>query len=209
VRRTIQSAVAVALTLSLLACPAFAATPKDTQYIDKADGFSIVIPSKWVLVPRTVAQTRVYAASIKKKQPGLAAAYLNFANNIPTEITAFVFQAFVYEANAVIQPEVLVGVVKTSRVYTAVDLPGVGATYAAELAKNKGAKLSAPRVVTMPAGKAAFITGTIPAGVVSRGLDLFLIPHGKKLYELEFIIDAQYLSQASIFGEIADSFRFV
>jgi hypothetical protein len=74
---------------------------------------------------------------------------------------------------------------------------------------NAGTKLTALRQVTLPAAKAEFVDATVPAGGGLRdGVELYLIPHGRRLYVLSMSIDARYLKQATIFASIADHFAF-
>ena len=88
------------------------------------------------------------------------------------------------------------------------DFPSLGAAFANNLAAQKGAKVTVPKIVTLPAGKAEFIEATIPAGEgLQYGFELYLIPHGKRLYNLTFQIDARYLQQATLFSSIADQFK--
>jgi hypothetical protein len=61
----------------------------------------------------------------------------------------------------------------------------------------------------LPAGPAELVVATIPAGEgLTNGVELYLIPHGKHLYELSFQIDARFLRQAAILASIAQHFRF-
>ena len=67
-----------------------------------------------------------------------------------------------------------------------------------------------PKVITLPAGPAELVVATIPAGEgLTNGVGLYLIPHGKHLYELSFQIDARFLRQAAILTSIAEHFRFL
>ena len=85
--------------------------------------------------------------------------------------------------------------------------PAIGATYANALAGNTGSKIRVPKIVTLPSGKAEYIIGTIPAGSYTNGVELYLIPHGKRLYTLAFQIDARALDSAKLFTSIAQLFR--
>jgi hypothetical protein len=165
-------------------------------------------------VPRSKAAVE---AEIKKLGTGAANAELvatykaviSTASGV-SSLTAYKFQALAWpvDTDTPILTQVSVGIVKTSKVYGKKDLPAIGATYANALAANKGSKIVDPKLIELPAGPAEFIEGTIPAGTgLSNGVELYLIPHGKKLYELSFQIDATLLSSAKIFTAIADAFK--
>jgi len=103
-----------------------------------------------------------------------------------------------------------VQVAKGSKPYTTADLVPAGRTYDSNLAQNKGAKISVPKRISLPAGPAQFITGTVPAGTgLEDGFELYLLIHKGKLYALKFDIDAVALAQAKSFRSIAEHFRFV
>ena len=66
------------------------------------------------------------------------------------------------------------------------------------------------QVLQLPAGPAELIEGTIPAGGgFSNGIELYLIPHGRLLYEISFQVDARLLSQATLFTSIAQHFKLL
>ena len=97
---------------------------------------------------------------------------------------------------------------KTKKALTDKDLPAIGATYANALASQHG--LEDPRAEDR---EAALRQGRVhrsarsPPGSFTNGVELYLIPHGKKLYELAFQIDARALASAKLFTSIAQLFR--
>lgn len=209
-------AVAVGLA-AVIAGTAAAKNQPGTTYVDKSGGYAITVPSAWKLVPRSVADLKAEIASLNKKKTqesaALASTYASILNTPAgrSGLTAYRFQAFDWPTNpdTPILTEVSLGIVKLSRVYTKKDLPAVGAEYANSLAANKGSKIVVPKVVALPAGPAEFIEGAIPAGTgLSNGIELYLIPHGKRLYELSFQVDATLLSKATLFTSMAQAFRF-
>ncbi len=167
-----------------------------------------MIPSTWHLVPRTVAGVKAKAKAVKKTNPGLATAFTNLVTYEPENITGFTLQAFLYSAGAYPEPEVLVNAVKTSKSYGAKDLTTLGDYFANEMSGTKGSKVTVPKTVTLPAAKASLIESTVPDGDVTIGRELYLIPDGKRVFEIEFVIDASYLSKATIFDSIARTFQF-
>lgn len=192
-----------------------AANVKGTTWVDKPGGYAITIPKTWQLIPRTTAQIDTLVAALdKKKQTALAAFYKTI---IATQagksgLKAYRFQAFAWPDSET-QPvpvQVSLGLVKTKTPVTTKGLPAVADVFANQLASNKGAKITVPKIVTLPAGKAEFIEGTIPIGSgIDNGLELYLIPHGKTVYELAFQIEASQLKTATLFTSIARQFRFL
>jgi len=196
-----------------LAAAASAATPTETKWIDKKDGFSIILPPKWYPVPRTTTAVQQTIAQLKKhKKTALANEYGFYLTAFgKTQLKDYVFQAFLDIAPSTdpIYPQVAVQK-DTRRAYKPADLPTAGHAYASALAQHKGAKISAPKRISLPAGPAEFITGTIPAGTgLADGFELYLLIHGGKLYALKFDIDAVALRQATVFRSIATHFRFL
>jgi hypothetical protein len=208
--------LAGAIAFALLAVSgSSAADVKGTRWIDKPGGYSITIPKTWQLIPRTTAQINTLIATLdKKKQTALAAFYKTILATTAGKsgLTAYRFQAFAWP-DSESQPvpiQVSLGLVKTKTPVTTKGLPGVAAIFANQLASNKGSKVTVPKLVTLPAGKAEFIEGTIPiGGGVQNGLELYLIPHGKTVYELAFQIEASQLKTATLFNSIAQQFRFL
>ena len=207
-------AVLVGAFLLLAGAASAATTPTETKWIDKADGFSVILPAKWYPVPRTVtAVTQTIAALKKQKKTDLATAYSFYLTaRGKTELKAYVFQAFYFNGPTMdpVPIDVSIQVVPSKTAYKPADLIAAGKAYANQLASNKGAKITVPALIKLPEGQAEFITGTVPnGGNVSTGLELYLLVHGNRLYALSFKIDAAVLSQAKIFRSIAENFRFV
>lgn len=203
-----------AATALVVCAAALAVNEPSTTYVDTPAGFKITIPRAWQPVPRSLAGVRALIKQLDaKKQTELASVYASIIGTAAgrSELTGFVFQAFLYPPVAPISTDVSLGIVRTTTGYGAKDLPSLGDTFADEFATTKGAKIAAPTVVTLPAGKAAFIEGTEPAagGGLRAGFELYLIPRGKLLYELSFRTDVTLLGKATIFTAIAHLFAFV
>ena len=150
----------------------------------------------------------------KRKQTSLA----NFYSTILASeagrsgIRSYRFQAFDWPGslNQPVPVEVSLGITTSKKAITPRDLPSIGAVFANAFASNKGAKVTAPKTVSLPVGKAELVEATIPiGGGVSNGAKLYLIPHGKTLYELSFQIEASQLNGAKLFTSIANNFKFV
>jgi len=207
-------AAAAAIAVLALASTASAAAPAQTKWIDRKDGFSVILPAKWFPVPRTAAAVNRTIASLKKQKKAALASEYSFYLTAPgrAQLKDYVFQAFLDIAPSTdpIAPQFAVQVTKGAKPYTAADLPAAGRAYASALAQHKGAKISAPKQIKLPSGPAQFVTGTIPAGTgIADGFELYLLIHKGKLYALKFDIDASVLSQAKVFRSIAEHFAWV
>jgi hypothetical protein len=215
-KRALAGGLFVAFATAALVSFAGAATPQtqpSTTWVDKTGHYEITIPNTWQTVPRSVVKIKQLIATYKKKKTtlDLADAYQQILSTSAGKqgLVAYVFQAFDWpqSQDTPIPTEVSVGITNSSKTLTAKDLPGIGATYANELASNPGSKIRVPKIVTLPSGKAEFIIGTIPAGSYTNGVELYLIPHGKKLYTLAFQIDARALASAKLFDSVAHLFK--
>jgi hypothetical protein len=207
--------VAMLAAALLLAAGAAASTmPPASKFNDKANGYSIIVPAKWYPVPRTVAAINQTIAQLKKqKKTDLATAY-SFYLTAPgkAELKAYVFQAFYFNGPTMdpVPIQVSIQIAKGPRPYKASDLTSAGAAYANALKSNNGAKVTAPKRISLHAGPTEFVTGTIPRGSgVTSGFELYLLVHSGKLYVLNFEIDARVLSQAKVFRSIAGHFAFL
>ncbi len=206
----------IAALVAALALPlaASAASPTQTKWVDRRDGFSVILPAKWHAVPRTVAAVQRTIADLKRqKKTALASEYgfyLTAAGK--SQLQAFVFQAFldIAPSRDPIAPQFAIQVTTANRAYTSADLVKAGRAYASSLAQHKGAKISVPKRISLPAGPAQFVTGTVPAAPgLADGFELYLLVHKGKLYALKFDIDARALSQAKVFRSIAAHLAWV
>ena len=205
--------VAGLLATLVLAGAATAATPTQTKWIDRRDGFSIILPAKWFAVPRTVKAVDATIAALKKqKQPDLAKAYSFFLTaNGKAELKAYAFQAFYFNGptSDPVPIEVSIQIVRAKKPYTSANLAAAGKAYANALASTSGAKIAVPSALKLPAGPAELIKGSVPnGGGVRTGVELYLLVHGARLYALSFKIDAAVLSQATVFRSIAEHFAW-
>jgi hypothetical protein len=202
---------------ALLVGSARATNVKGIIIYDKAKGYALTIPASWEPIPRSVAQVKAAIATLneKKSTKSLAKYYQSILSTPDgvSGLTAYRFQAFAWPVGAGASPlptEISLQVAPLPKVLKASDFAALGAAYANNLASQKGAKVTIPKVVKLPAGKAEFIVATVPAGEgLQYGFELYLIPHGKRLYNLTFQIDSRYLSQMTLFKSIADQFKLV
>lgn len=218
VSRALARGLIVGLVLAAtLAGGAAAKNQPGTTYVDQAKGYRITIPRSWELVPRSEAQVKALIATLKKRKSTvpLADTYQSILSSAAgrSGLTAYRFQAFLWpmDGSTPLLTEVSLGIVSPStKVDPKSDLAAIGATYADALAANPGSKVTVPKLVTLPAGPAELVEATIPAGEgLKNGVELYLIPHGKHLYELSFQVDARFLQEATILTSIAQDFRFL
>jgi hypothetical protein len=199
----------------LTATAAGAKNVPGTTYVDQAKGYAITIPKTWQLIPRTQASVKALIAKLrKKKQTALADFYQTILQSQAGRngIKSYRFQAFDWPGslNQPVPVQVSLGITTSKKGITPKDLPSIGALFANAFASNQGAKVTVPRTVTLPVGKAELIEAAIPiGGGVTNGAELYLIPHGKTLYELSFQIEASQLKTATLFTSIAKNFKFV
>jgi hypothetical protein len=207
-----------ALALAALAARgAGAATVPGTTILDKAYGYAITLPKTWQLIPRTPAEVRSLIAALDRQKSAeyhaLASTYkaiLGSATGM-RGLSAYRLQAFAWPPDTAtpLLTEVSLGIVTTSKVYGRADLATAGTEYASALAANAGTKILKTKTLALPAGQAELIEAKVPAGGgLATGVELYLIPHGKRLYELFMQIDSRLLPQATLFTSIAEHFRF-
>lgn len=217
-RTALRSLAAVALLAAALpATSGTAATLPSSTYLDKTGGYEITLPKAWRLIPRSETEIRSLIAELKRTKSDENAALAETYSAIlasPTGLSglsAYRFQAFAWPPDLAtpILTEVSVGIVGDAKSYGRANLAALGDEYASALARNSGARIASPRRVQLPAGAAEFLEGTIPAGGgYVNGVELYLIPHGLHIYELTFQVDASLLAKATLFGAIAQAFRF-
>jgi hypothetical protein len=209
--------LAAVTVCAILAGSASATKVKGIVIYDKAKGYALTIPATWKPIPRTEAQVTATIAALKKKKSTVPLAnYYKAIISTPdgrSGLTAYRFQAFAWPVQPNASPlptEISLQVAPLPKALKASDFPSLGAAFANNLASQKGAKVTVPKLIKLPAGNAELIEATVPAGEgLQYGFMLFLIPHGKRLYNLTFQIDARYLSQAKLFASIAQQFKVV
>jgi hypothetical protein len=211
------AAAALAVAVVGSAGAASAAKVKGTPIVDKAKGYGIVLPATWELIPRSQSQVDALIARLKKTKSTVALAkYYQALVSTPagkTGLTAYRLQAFAWPVPANASPlptELSIQVATLPKALTTADFPSLGSAYASNFTGTKGAKVSKPKTIKLPAGKAEFLEATVPAGEgLTYGYALFLIPHGKTLYNLTFQVDSRELANATLFASIAGSFGFI
>jgi len=206
------------LAVALGAAGASAKNLPGLTYRDAAKGYEITIPAAWKLVPRSKAAVQAQIALLKKAKGSanllLAGIYSSIIAS-PTGLkglTTYRFQALAWppDLSTPLLTEVSLGIVGTSTPEGKANLTALGDEYANALSANAGSKIDEPKTVALPAGNAELVEGTIPAGTgLATGVELYLIPHGKQIYELSFQIDARGLADATLFTAIAKDFAFI
>jgi hypothetical protein len=210
-------ALVVAVSISLLgAGPAGAKNLPSTIYVDKSAGYRITIPSKWQVIPPSVALVKKKVAQLKKqKKTELAAAYSTYISTAAArkELTQFRFRAFLWPMlPSPVPTDVSLSIQSIAKKYKTKDLPAIGASFRKNMA-SPGAKIAQPQLLDLPAGKAVLITGTVPLpkafNGAKTGFTLILLLRPGRLYLLSFRIDSRAAADAKVFTSIATLFRFV
>jgi hypothetical protein len=217
-RRLALLLLLAAAAMSLLAAGTAGAAKNlpSTTYVDKSAGYRITIPTKWQVIPPSLTLVKARIAQLKKqKKTALASVYSSYIGNASarSELEQFRFRAFMYPTlPSPVPTDVSLRIQAVSKNFKAADLPAIGASFAKNMA-SPGAKISKPRLVQLPAGKAILLTGTVPlakefAGA-KTGFTLILLLRPGRLYMLSFRIDSRAAADAKVFGSIAQLFRFV
>jgi hypothetical protein len=217
VRVAVVSLVLLAITGSVFV--ASAAEPKklpSTTYVLKSQGFRITVPETWQVVPPSVPAVKQIVARLKKQKKAQLATF--YSDMISTaagrkELGTFSFRAFKWPTlPSPVPTDVSVTIEKIPTRFKAADLPAIGASFARNVS-SPGAKVETPQMLTLPAGRAAVITGTVPltgtAKGLSTGFSLVLLLRPGRLYILSFRIDSRAAADANVFSSIANLFRFV
>jgi hypothetical protein len=187
-----------------------------TIYVDRGGGYRITIPTKWQVIPPSVALVKKKVAQLKKqKKTALASAYSSYVSTAAAqkELDEFRFRAFLWPSlPSPVPTDVSLRIQPIAKRYTAADLPAIGAAFRNNMA-SPGAKIAQPRLIKLPAGKAVVISGTVPLPKefqgAKTGFTLFLLLRPGRLYLLSFRIDSRAANDAKVFGSIAKLFRFV
>jgi len=209
-------AIAVAIAGSL---PAAGAAPAKNQpstiYVDRSGGYRITVPRTWQIVPPSTTLVKRKIATLKKqKKTALAAAYSDMISTAAgrNELSTFRFRAFHWPLlPSPVPTDVTLSIQPIARKYKEADLPAIGASFAKNL-RTPGAKVAAPQMLKLPAGRAALISGTVPLPKpytgIKTGFSLVLMLRPGKLYMLSFRIDSRAQADAKVFASITNLFRF-
>ena len=215
-RVAFAAALLVVLAGSLLVAGAAPAKNQpSTIYVDQPGGYRITVPRTWQLVKPSVAAVKQTIATLKKqKKTELAAVYSDMVSTAAgrKELSTFRFRAFRWPLlPSPVPTDVTLSIQPIAKKYKEADLPAIGASFAKNL-RSPGAKVAAPQMLKLPAGRAALITGTVPLpkeyGGVKTGFSLVLLLRPGKLYMLSFRIDSRAAADAKVFASITDLFRF-
>jgi len=209
-------AAGTALAALLAAGPAAAKNLPSTTYVDKSAGYRITIPTKWQVVPPSVAAVKAKVAQLKKqKKTQLATAYSDYIStkSARAELAQFRFRAFMWPAlPSPVPTDVSLRIQPVAKTYTAADLPAIAAVFRKQLA-SPGAPVAKTQMLKLPSGRAALLTGTVPLdksfGGAKTGFTLILMLRQGRLYMLSFRIDSRAAKDAKVFASIAQLFRFV
>ena len=216
-RLLVVAALVAAVTASLLvAGPVAAKNLPSTIYVDKSGGYRLTIPTKWQVIPHSLADVKKKVAQLKKqKKADLASVYSSYISTADArkELAEFRFRAFMWPAlPSPVPTDVSLRIQPIAKTYKVADLPAIGASFVENMA-SPGATISKPELLKLPAGSAILITGTVPLPKefqgAKTGFTLILMLRPGRLYMLSFRIDSRAAADAKIFTSIASLFRFV
>jgi len=201
---------------ALIAASAGAKNQPSTTYVDKTAGYRITLPTKWQVIPPSLAAAKQKIAQLKKqKKTDLASVYTSYVGTASArkELSEYRFRAFLWPAlPSPVPTDVSVKIVPVAKTYKVADLPAIGATFAKNMA-TPGAKIDKPQLLKLPAGNAELITGTVPLPAsfqgAKTGFTLIILLRPGRLYLLSFRIDSRAAADAKVFASIASLFRFV
>jgi hypothetical protein len=202
----------LAATMALsLGVSARATAPKTTwaSYTDPTYGMRVSIPKSWNVVPPTVAGVQALVSRLdKKNQAGLAGVYsaLIGSSEARAQLLRYHFQAFDYVPTATQQPDFALAFARTTKALAS-DVAAISASFAASYASEPGATVSKHTVVTLPAGRAAFIQGVErKPGQPPQQVQIYVLGRGTVIYELIFRADVGVPGAAATFKAIANRF---
>ncbi len=175
-------------------------------------GFSITIPKSWFLVPNTVP--RVEADIKRLAEENQAAVAQIYASMIATRqereaLARYRFEAFAFSTLPV-TPTVMVAIDHTTKALTH-DLGAIARSEARSGTANAQWHVADARVVSLPAGPAAYIDGTRPTPRGTVEFADYFVEHGSALYLLSLSADAKAPDIGSLsttFAAIARHFAF-
>jgi hypothetical protein len=188
--------------------------PGLTRWIDTAEGYSIVLPNDWYVIPRNQGAIRQEVASLRAaKNTSLAAAFSSILASPASvaELSKYRFQAFLWPPLASVVPTEVSLQIVANIAYRRAELSAIAETYARSLA-GPGASIEGPSMLRLPAGTCEFIRGSVSnGGGVHTGVELYIFVHDERVYTLSFGIDARFLrtgSVASALRTVAGAFSF-
>lgn len=209
--------VLLGLCLALAVCTSAGAASGWKTHADRKTGFSIDVPSRWQVVPRTPKAVKALAARLRKQGKGKLAdqlAVLAAGKGAAKSLASFRFQAFRWPApKGPITTDVTVKVDAVPPGYRATDLKRVAAGVAKSLRAVHGSTAAAPVKLTVPAGPAWEIRGTLPLGTKTKlrsAYTLVLILGRDRMYELAFRSGvARAKKEAKLYRAIERRFRLL
>ena len=166
--------------------------PRHDRTSTSRGGYAITIPTTWQPIPRTVAQMKTLDRDAEEEEDdrgSRSSTRRSLASpagrSRPHRLPLPGVRLAGERRRTPIPTEVSLGIATLTKTYTdkrsARDRRRLRER---RWRRNKGSKITVPKIVNLPSGKAEFIVGTIPAGSgIENGFELYLIPHGKRLYD--------------------------
>jgi hypothetical protein len=177
---------------------------------DRAGAFTIAVPKSWQIVPVSDAalENRVVRLQ-RQKRLALAAQYASVAASRRGAGT-FRFEAFAWPAPAgPIVPDVAV---RVDRVAATATLGGIASGYVRSLSAPRGAVVLQRHALSVPAGSAYEVRGTVPVGGTKHtrsAYDVYLLLRRARLYSISLRdSESRLAADAPLMRRVVWSFRF-
>lgn len=206
--------VAPAAVTASAGVSADAATPGNgwQTFTDSTWRIRVSIPASWHLVPPTVRGVQALISQLNaKNETGLAGVYEGLIGtpSARTQLLRYLFQAFEYSPTATQEPDFALAFARTTKALTG-DVSAISASFAKNYASHPGTTVIKHGVVTLPAGRAAFVEGAqvVPNGAPPQEFEIYVLGHGTLLYQLTFRADLNAPLVASAMAGIASRFAF-
>ncbi len=176
--------------------------------IDRPGGFKLTIQKSWYLVPNSPASVQSIILQLRNaNQAGVARVYTEILGS--SDVRRFWFEAFDYSALAAIQPTVTLGIARSTKALTSsASLVPLAAAFAKSFAATPQTTVTLETVVTLPEGPRRVRRSHAGVPGSSLLIEVYVIPHGTRLYQLSFATDAASSTDAVSFAEIAQRFAF-
>jgi hypothetical protein len=205
--RLVLRVTAVAAVFALVVCTAAgAAGGQWVTLTDKPEGFALTVPKSIFVVPNSPAKVKAIITRLKKEnQAGVASVYSQILSS--SDVTKFVYEGFFLEQSSPVQPLFTLGVDRTVAANTTRSgLAKVAAAEASSL-RGGGATVTASKVVSLPAGPAAYVDANQTVSGAKTRLVEYVIGHGDLVYLLTFRTTGAG-TDLSVFNTIAKRFAF-
>jgi hypothetical protein len=204
IRRRLELVLPAVLATLVVCATAAAAGGQWVTLTDKPEGFSLTVPKAIFFVPNSPAKVKAIITQLKKEnQAGVASVYSQILGS--SDVTKFVYEGFFLDQSSSVQPLFTLAVDGTVPANTTRSGLANVAKAEANALRGKGATVTASKVVTLPAGAAAYVEASQTVSGTKTKLVEYVIGHGNRVYLLTFRTTAAG-ADLSTFNTIAKRF---